>query len=421
MGDSVPLAKRAKVEKDPSDRSSVSDGPRTQMDIVFGEHGRKLLQARLDFAIIKLICVAGIPPSIATYQEWREVFSIANSSYQPVSRSTLEDSHIPGEAARVRQETYKYLDTQYDLTISFDGGTIRRPQSVYTVHVTTADGRSFLLEGEEASGDSHTSEHIKQTVLRVINMIGRTHISGLASDSTNNAKTCRRLVCEEIRTIINMPDGPHHMSLTCKDICSLPMFKEVRLIRVIRQLRATITFFRKSTHGTTHLTLERKKLEIPRGIESIGKTRFATICLSAISLERCLVPIRTLVHNSTITIKKNNHLFVKNSVTGLKFEMELTQLISILKPIAKSIACIESSMTTPADVYLFWLAILGSAKRLLDDPEAGFSSENAGQIRAILNTRFREQIEEGPSDCYISAFYLDPRTCFYHCYAIKIC
>ena len=88
--------------------------------------------------------------------------------------------------------------------------------------------------------------------------------------------------------------------------------------------------------------------------------------------------------------------------------MELKRLIKVLTPFAKTIACLESSQSNPADVYLFWLAILASLKCLFDDDTSGFSISEAGEIRAIANARFRELLEEGPDDCYISAFYLNP-------------
>ena len=44
--------------------------------------------------------------------------------------------------------------------------------------------------------------------------------------------------------------------------------------------------------------------------------------------------------------------------------MELKWLIKVLMPFAKTIACLESSQSNPADVYLFWLTILTSFKHL---------------------------------------------------------
>lgn len=108
--------------------------------------------------------------------------------------------------------------------------------------------------------------------------------------------------------------------------------------------------------------------------------------------------------------KEVHHLFVKNSHSGATFRMQLQRLIKVLTPFAKTIACLESSQSNPADVYLFWLAILSSLKHILEDKSSGFTTSEAGQIRAIANARFREVLQEGPDDCYISAFYLDCRT-----------
>lgn len=209
---------------------------------------------------------------------------------------------------------------------------------------------------------------------------------------------------------------------------------------MIKQLRSTITFFSSSTLGRTYLNEERKDMGIARGLEKIGKTRFATLAISAIALQRNLPPIRKLITSETVVIpvrslllslsslfvtqflyqkKKDsirdvNHLFIQGSHTGMQFEMRLVQYIKVLTPFVKSIACLESSQTNPADVYLFWLASVASLKRVLDDPANGIDAEDAGKIRTLVNNRFREILEEGPEDCYISAFFLDPRE-FFQC------
>jgi len=50
----------------------------------------------------------------------------------------------------------------------------------------------------------------------------------------------------------------------------------------------------------------------------------------------------------------------------MKFQMELTRLIKVLMPFAETIACLESSQPTAADVYLFWLTIMSTLKRLFE-------------------------------------------------------
>jgi hypothetical protein len=102
-------------------------------------------------------------------------------------------------------------------------------------------------------------------------------------------------------------------------------------------------------------------------------------------------------------------MFIKNSHHRAIFQAKLKQMIKILLPFAKAIACLKSSQANPADVYLFWLAILSTLKQLFEDDTAGIKDEDASAIHAVTNARFRELLEEGPDNCYISAFYLDPR------------
>lgn len=90
--------------------------------------------------------------------------------------------------------------------------------------------------------------------------------------------------------------------------------------------------------------------------------------------------------------------------------MELRRFIKVCKPLAKAIACLESSQANPADVFIFWLAIISAVKLVIEDPSSGFTPDEAALIRAILNARFREVVLEGPHDCFLAAFYLNLRT-----------
>ena len=72
-----------------------------------------------------------------------------------------------------------------------------------------------------------------------------------------------------------------------------------------QNMHVTVAFFGKSTISTTFLTEMRKAMSIPRGLEAIGKTRFATICLSAIALDRCFPAIRKLVESGKISLVRH--------------------------------------------------------------------------------------------------------------------
>lgn len=57
--------------------------------------------------------------------------------------------------------------------------------------------------------------------------VGVERFLGGSSDSTGNTKLCRQLLCERLPTFLNLPDANHHLSLACKDILTLPYFKQV--------------------------------------------------------------------------------------------------------------------------------------------------------------------------------------------------
>jgi hypothetical protein len=196
---------------------------RTALDVRFGNHGRKLLQARLDDSIVRLICVTGIPPSVVDYEQWKDMLAVANSAHCPTSSSAFIDNHIPAEAGCVRTLSIEYLKTCFHLTVSYDGGTTKLPQSVYTIHFTTPEGQSVLIEGDNATAESATVEYISQALLRAMDLVGRLCSSGIASDSAGNTKLARQLVCA-VPTIIPMADVCHHLNHLCKDLSQLSMF-----------------------------------------------------------------------------------------------------------------------------------------------------------------------------------------------------
>lgn len=90
----------------------------------------------------------------------------------------------------------------------------------------------------------------------------------------------------------------------------------------------------------------------------------------------------------------------------MQFELDLIQFISVGEGIARAIECLEATATNPADVYLYWLAVLASIKSALDDSVV--PDDVRGQIRGILVARWREFFVHGPTNAHLSTFYLNP-------------
>ncbi|EMD37924.1 hypothetical protein CERSUDRAFT_73706 [Gelatoporia subvermispora B] len=369
----------------------------------FTDAGKSTLKAALDLAILKFFSCNGIPSHVADSSEWKDIWRIVGR-YEPVSRTTMQDIQIPQEAEHVRLKQMQYLKTKHNLTISFDGGGTRRRESFYSCHITTPERESFLIEAFPGNGYAHTAEWISKHVLEVIESIGRTRFAGICSDSTGNTKNCRQRVCNAIPTIINFPDPVHHTALAVKDLCQLDYFRSV-----VQITRRVIKHHSHSDKATHQLDKARSKFNIRHGLQTIGKTRFATIIHAAVALCGCLPALRYVQAEHGLSIEDcSPQLFMSGKSASLNFERDLNQLISLGSPFAKAIMCLESSHSTAADVYIFWCAIAACLKRVLSDNESGIPSTVKGQIRGIFNARWREMFEHGPNRAHLSAFYLHP-------------
>jgi hypothetical protein len=150
--------------------SNKSGGQSTQPSVhsLAQTAGREERNLKYNHLALLAICGLSLPPSILDSDYWRNMINYLDPKIERISAAHLSSALIPAEAARVRQKSIDVLKTYNHLTLSFDGATTRRNQSIYTVHVTTSDTRqAHLLFGDEATGKSHTGEHLKAVLLKV--------------------------------------------------------------------------------------------------------------------------------------------------------------------------------------------------------------------------------------------------------------
>jgi hypothetical protein len=104
-------------------------------------------------------------------------------------------------------------------------------------------------------------------------------------------------------------------------------------------------------------------------------------------------------------LKKYNDIFTED-LEYLNFQLTLTQFVAIGEGIARCIECLEATATTPADVYLYWLAMVARMKQTL--VTCKLPNDVCGEIRGIINARWNEFFINGPTNIHLSAFYLNP-------------
>ncbi|KAJ3792212.1 ribonuclease H-like domain-containing protein, partial [Lentinula aff. detonsa] len=386
------------------------DKPATKLSIQhdFTELGKKEWQDKLDFCIMKLICVNGLAPNILDSDEWKEFIQVATKSKLKATPSDkFEYDYIPNEAARVQQLTVEALRQHHNLTFTFDGSDTLGRDSVYTGHVTTPDRTTYFLSFKEGTNESHTAEWVKSFVLDSMDIVGREHFAGTCADSTGNTRKGRTLVKDAVPTVMALPDPCHHIHNTVKDITNLPEFQNM-----ISVLRAVIKHFSHSNFGNKLLKNAQADDEVTKGLVKIGKTRFATHYSAAVALDRCFTNIQNLI--VTKAIKPKNKEMV-DTITGQRdsmvFKLNLLQYTRIVDPLARSLWSLEAQESTMGDVYLFYMAIGAELKDLFEmgEKRTGIDVTLAQKITKIFNKRYREFIDATPDDPYFTTLYLDPR------------
>ncbi|KAF8892056.1 ribonuclease H-like domain-containing protein [Infundibulicybe gibba] len=368
--------------------------------------GRRARHAKLDLEIVKMFCVAGLPTHLASRVEWKNVFYAADPSYTPASRDKLEYDQIVAEAEHVCEEQLMYLKTRDNLTISYDGGTSRGKEAYWTLHISTPEREVYLVEGREATSDSHTGVWIKNFAMQTINEIGPSRFCAVVCDSTGNTRLSRNLIVREVPTMFELADICHHISCVIKDIVKLTHFK-----LPIGVVRSTITTFNKSHLGHTELKEARKALGVGRGLEAIGKTRFGTIILSSASVQRCAPAIKKVVEQGRLMLKlEMASRFQRHpSRPTMEFDFALAQLVDLGLPAVKSLACLEANEANAADVYIFWHAMVHAMREVLTDSNHDFPIAIQEQVIGILNYRHRQVFDDGnlANGIYLAATYLD--------------
>jgi len=130
--------------------------------------GKAKYQDEVNLAIVELFAVSGVPPTMLDSLQWKKFMEVATrSKCNPPSSTTLVEKLIPAEAALVRKYQADFLRTCVNLTLTFDGGSTRKPSSVYTIHVTTAERETLFMEGCDATDERHTAEYIEGLVTKV--------------------------------------------------------------------------------------------------------------------------------------------------------------------------------------------------------------------------------------------------------------
>jgi hypothetical protein len=140
--------------------------------------GRKERHDKLHLAVVKLFCCSGIPSFIAEQKVWKDLLNLADPTYVPTPRATLEEVQIVGEAESIQQIQIAYLKTQNNITVSCNGPMEER-------HREERSSGQFICQCKRERCTSWMSERQQQILTRLSGSRITSSRHGLVSEFPN--------------------------------------------------------------------------------------------------------------------------------------------------------------------------------------------------------------------------------------------
>jgi hypothetical protein len=125
------------------------------------------MQQRVDHLITLLICVCGVSPHVIRSSVWKSLMAALNPHYNVTCETTFTDTHIPREAALVRRKQIDILSEIRNLTLSYDGNTVRKNKGFYSAHATTPERATYFLNAHQGDDEAHTAKWISDKMMHV--------------------------------------------------------------------------------------------------------------------------------------------------------------------------------------------------------------------------------------------------------------
>ncbi|KAH7877021.1 ribonuclease H-like domain-containing protein [Lentinula edodes] len=357
------------------------------------EKETELFNKRLGLLQLKLVTVCGVAPHVFDMDVWKELATLSNPRWSPYTGDQIQVA-IKLEAELCRQKTVEAVSKEVHNTITFDGTSLRRNQSAYTVHVSTPDRKEYFLHAHKGDKARHTAPWVRDRLIESVELIGPDTVAATCSDSTSVTKLAKELLVCAYPHILDLRDAVHHLHNTIGDITKLEYFTPT-----MKLLKSTVAHFSKSNLSVASLK-EQASLDGDdyRAIQKSGNTRFGSNWTMATSAK-------------DIEFKsKSVQAMFKHELNGklTMFKLTLGHYEAIVAPFIRSLWSLEAPKANASDVYVFWLLSAAAVTDLFKKSSniTGIPRHLKEQVNGIFNARFAEFFS---NDLYFTAFILDNR------------
>ncbi|CAG8808919.1 15659_t:CDS:2 [Gigaspora margarita] len=139
----------------------------------------------------------------------------------------LHCSVLDGEIARIVVKMEAKLQKTDNLTLSLDGWTSPRGDSVYNYIVTTPSRHEYLYTIADYSGDRQTGNFIANKISDIIEKIGSHRFAIVVTDNGSNVRIARQSIHHDYSHILSIHCIAHVLNLLAVDLVKNTSIKEI--------------------------------------------------------------------------------------------------------------------------------------------------------------------------------------------------
>ncbi|GET55642.1 ribonuclease H-like domain-containing protein [Rhizophagus irregularis DAOM 181602=DAOM 197198] len=337
----------------------------------------------LDRVITKAYVMCNIPFSTIDNPWFIDMIKALEPGYDPPLRRVLNGTLLEAELSRVNARVNNELEKESNFTITLDGWTDPRGNSLWAFILLTPSRKEYLLQLEDLSKNSHTTEYLSKVINDIICKVGISKIVAIVSDNAANVAGARRLIMNEYPSIINIRCIAHCINLISSDIVKVDQVK-----CLVKRANILTRYFKNSTLASTWLkeAIDAKNIA-GGGLKTYIETRWMTVHECTSSVYRLKDALLHVLDNHEREISNEA---VKAILKKRGFFDDIRILSDILKPIKKAILMLEGSNVTLADCYLHLLRIAAFFKSMPTDDY----KELRNSCISIFNKRYKEFDED---------------------------
>ncbi|GBC23318.2 ribonuclease H-like domain-containing protein [Rhizophagus irregularis DAOM 181602=DAOM 197198] len=315
--------------------------------------------------------MAGIPFEVVENPFVLDLFKNLNPAYIPPSRTTLSGRLLNEEISRVNKKVTSELEIADSLTLTLDGWTSKRNESLYNYVITTSDRKEYLVALRNYSMESHTGEFLASEISDIVEKIGLDKFTAVVTDNASNCRVARRIIEEKYGHIWDIRYAAHAINLIAADLVKLNDIKKF-ISNCLKDMKINI-----------------ERLQI------WCKTRWGSLYMTADSI-LCARPVFDwilLEHNGIVT-NSNVYLLIQDE----EFFTNCHHIRSIWAPIKECINILEAKSASLADCFVQMIKLAIAIFRL---PSSNPFKASAIQI-------FNHRYLEFQHPAYLLCYFLHP-------------